>query len=160
MIVAILASFFVISLFCMTGDALENRVSLKFEFLSRVRNWQVRFLSFLIILNIVIYFTFFQSTRIARVIQNSNYYNIDPFLKKSLILMIQISNRPKTISALGFFVFNWRICSFVSLSNFKLFRDFKNFFKNFSVDCSENLLLFDHIEAFIETLTVKLATNS
>ncbi|KAL7012423.1 hypothetical protein ACKWTF_014841 [Chironomus riparius] len=53
-----------------------------------------------------------KSTKIARIIQSSNFYKIDPLLKKSLILLIQISNRPKRISALGFFEFNWKSCSF------------------------------------------------
>ncbi|KAL7012424.1 hypothetical protein ACKWTF_014842 [Chironomus riparius] len=55
-----------------------------------------------------------KSMKIAKVIQDSNFYKIDPKLKKSLILMIQVSNRPKRISALGFFNFNWNSCSYIA----------------------------------------------
>jgi len=54
--------------------------------------------------------------KLAQIIQDSDYYKIDPLLKKNLILMIQVSNRPKSISALGFFEFNWNSCSLVSLT--------------------------------------------
>jgi hypothetical protein len=57
---------------------------------------------------------FLQSMKIAGIIQDCNYYKVDPLLKKNLILMTQVSNRPKSISAIGFFEFNWKSCSFVS----------------------------------------------
>jgi hypothetical protein len=52
--------------------------------------------------------------KIGQIIQDSDYYKVDPLLKKNLILMIQVSSRPKSVSALGFFEFNWMNCSFVS----------------------------------------------
>ena len=99
LIVAVMGNFTELAIFCMIGDLLEHKVRIFSDYFLNFDDF---------------FFYFLQSTKIARVIQNSSFTEFDPTLQKNLILMIQISNRSKTISALGFFEFNWKSCSFVS----------------------------------------------
>ena len=57
----------------------------------------------------------FQSLNIGSLIANSNFYGLDRSLQKDLLLIIQISQKPKFVRASKFFVLKYSTFTTVSL---------------------------------------------
>lgn len=92
----IFIEFGLLLLLCIVGEKLKENVSL---FFLRPR---------------IFYDFFLQGLKVSDAITNSDILKIDVLLKKNAMLIIQLSIRPRKLSAMGFFTFE--LLSYASVS--------------------------------------------